>query len=360
MHLSCVAVRFLHGSKFNVVMKSIALFLLVVASYGASAQCSAPTGLSTSNITATAAIANWAPVNGATSYDVDYKPPTYSNWITIAYGTTSLSWGLTGIDPSTSYEWRVRANCASGTSDYTQTQFTTAAMGACTAPDGLFTTNITGNTVTMNWSPVNGAAFYNVQYKPTSSGTWANATTATYSTSVNLYSLTAATTYDWRVRTNCSLSESSVYSTAQFSTTGSTPPPPPPPPPSSPTCPGPNDVSTNGTIGGAAAISVNADIKGTIAPRSDVDHYQFVISAGGTITVSLTTLPANYDLVVLNSSGAQIGSSQNNGTKNESIPLNVAAGIYYVKVVPKGTANSATSCYTLRVQTGTAIGLQVL
>ena len=335
-------------------MKSIALFLLVAASYGASAQCSAPTGLSTSNITATAAIANWAPVNGATSYDVDYKPPTYSTWITIAYGTTSLSWGLTGIDPSTSYEWRVRANCATGSSDYAQTQFTTAAMGACSAPGGLFTTNITGNTVTMNWSPVDGAAFYNVQYKPTSSGTWANATTATYSTSVNLYSLSPATTYDWRVRTNCSLSESSVYSTAQFSTSGSTPPPPTPP-----GCPGSEDVGTNGTISGAAAISVNADVKGTIAPRGDVDHFQFMISSGGTITVSLTTLPANYDLAVLNSSGAQIGSSQNNATKNESISLNVAAGSYYVKVLPKGTANSATSCYTLRVQTGTATGLQV-
>ena len=329
-------------------MKLIALLLLVAASYGASAQCSAPTGLSTSNITATAAIANWAPVSGATSYDVDYKPSTSSYWITIAYGTTTLSWGLTGIDVSTSYDWRVRANCATGSSDYTQTQFTTGAIGSCTPPGGLFTTNITTNTVTMNWSPVNGAAFYNVQYKPISSSSWINATTATYATFVNLYSLSANTTYEWRVRTNCSLSESSVYSTAQFSTSGSNPPP------TSPTCPGPSDISTNGTMSGAASINNNTDIKGTIAPKYDIDHYKFTITIGGSITVWLTTLPGNYDLVLYNSSGAQIGISKNKGTKNETISLFVAAGDYYAKVYPTGNANSATSCYTLKVYTGTA------
>jgi hypothetical protein len=95
-------------------------------------------------------------------------------------------------------------------------------------------------------------------------------------------------------------------------------------------------------------------VKGTIAPKYDIDYYKFTVSTGGTINVWLTTLPGNYDLALLNSSGAQIGISKNKGTKNESISLNVAAGIYYAKVYPAGNANSATSCYTLRVQTVTA------
>jgi hypothetical protein len=99
---------------------------------------------------------------------------------------------------------------------------------------------------------------------------------------------------------------------------------------------------------------VNTDVKGTIAPKNDIDYYKFTISSGGTINVFLTTLPANYDLAVLNSSGTQIGISQNNASQSESIPLSVAAGIYYAKVFPNGTANNATSCYTLRVQTATA------
>jgi hypothetical protein len=312
------------------------------------ASCSAPTGLSTSGITASAATANWAPVSGAASYNVDYKLATSSSWINIANGTTSLSWTLSGMEATTSYDWRVRANCTSGNSSYTQTQFTTQALGSCNAPGGLSTSNITSSTATVNWSSVIGAFSYTVEYKPTSSGAWITAASATYSTSVNLYALSAATTYDWRVIANCSLTESSNYSTAQFATSGSTPPPP------SSTCPGPYDISSNGSIGGAATISLNTDVQGTISPRNDIDHYRFSVSSGGTITVSLTTLPANYNLAVLNNSGTQIGISQNNGTQSETINLNLAAGTYYAKVFPKGNVNSATACYNLRVQTGTA------
>ena len=102
---------------------------------------------------------------------------------------------------------------------------------------------------------------------------------------------------------------------------------------------------------------MNIDINGTIAPRNDVDHYMFTVSSAGTVTVSLSTLPANYNLAVLNNNGTQIGISQNNGTQSESITLNVAAGTYYAKVFPKGNVNNAASCYTLRVQTGTASDL---
>ena len=331
-------------------MKLITLFLLVVATYGVTAQCSAPTGLSTTSITATAATAKWSPVSGAASYNVEYKNASTSYWITIADGTTSLQWSLYGMDPSTSYDWRVRANCTSGISSYTQTQFTTGATGSCSAPGGLSASNIASTTATLNWSAVNGAISYSVEYKPASSGSWLYATAGTPGTSVNLYSLSANTTYDWRIVANCSLTEVSGYGTGRFTTSGSTPPP------TSPVCPGPDDVSTNDIPNGGVTISVNKDIKGTIAPKNDIDHYKFTISSAGTINVWLTTLPANYDLAVFNSSGTQIGISQNNGSKNESVPLNVTAGFYYAKIFPKGTANNATSCYTLKVQTVTATG----
>ncbi len=239
-----------------------------------------------------------------------------------------------------------------GNSSDTQTEIATQATGSsgsCIAPGGLYVSNIAIPTATLNWSAVNGAVFYNVQWKSTSSNTWLNAASATYGTAVNLYSLSAGTTYDWRVRTYCSLTETSDFTTSQFTTSGSTTPP-------VSACPGPNDVSTNGTFSGAAAINVNTDVKGTIAPANDIDHYKFTINSYGTIAVWLTTLPANYDLAVFNSSGAQIGISQNKGSKNESISLIVNAGDYYAKVFPKGTANSATSCYTLKVQTITATG----
>lgn len=312
--------------------------------------CNAPTNLSTSGITATAGNASWAAVTGALSYNVDYKLTSSSNWINIANGTTSLQWGLAGLDATTSYDWRVRANCSSGNSNYSQTTFTTGGSGSCTPPGGLFASNIASTTATVNWSAVSGAIAYSVYYKPASSGIWITAASSTYSTSYNLYGLSASTVYDWMVYTNCSLTETSSWSTSQFTTSGSTPPPPP----VSSGCPGPYDVSTNGTTGGAASIPLNTDIKGTVSTRGDVDHYMFTISSGGTATVSLTTLPANYNLEVLNSSGTQLAISQNNGTQSETINLNLAPGNYYARVSPKGNAYNASSCYTLKVTPGTA------
>jgi len=316
---------------------------------GTSDACGAPGGLSTTGITATASLASWDAVTGASSYNVDYKASSWGYWITIANATPSLQWSLMGMDPSTSYEWRVSANCAAGTSTYTQTQFSTLASGSCTAPGGLSASNITSTTATVNWNAVSGALVYTVEYKPASSGSWIVATGGTYGTSANLYGLSPNTTYDWRVYTSCSLTEASGYSNAQLTTSGSTPPP-------VSACPGPYDVSTNGTFSGAAAINVNTDVYGKLSPANDIDHYKFTINSYGTLTVWLTNLPANYDLAVINSSGAQIGISKNKGSKNESISLMLDAGVYYAKVFPVGNANSATSCYTLKVQTITATG----
>ena len=149
--------------------------------------------------------------------------------------------------------------------------------------------------------------------------------------------------YDWRVRTNCT-SSSSAYSQAQFSTT--TPPPT--------GCAGIYDVSTNGTTGGAELIPLNTDVNGTISPANDNDYYRFQITTGGTITVTLQTLPDNYQLDLLNSGGSRIGRSTNNGTVSESISATVASGDYYARAYPKGNASNASLCYTLKVITGTS------
>src|SRR5206468_1152850 len=151
-------------------------------------------------------------------------------------------------------------------------------------PTGLTASSITQTAATVSWDVVSGATSYDVDYKAASSGTWINAATATNATSVNLTSLTANTTYDWRVRTNCN-SGISVDSTAQLTTATETG-----------ACPDPYDVGTNGSTGGAATISLNTDVNGLIQTRGGGEGYKFDVTAG-TITLSLTgspTLPADY------------------------------------------------------------------
>ncbi len=152
---------------------------------------------------------------------------------------------------------------------------------------------------------------YDVDYKAASSGTWINAATGTTSLSVNLTGLIIFYSYDWRVRANCSGGPGS-YVTDQFTTAAV-----------GGACPGIYDTGTNGTTGGAATIPLNTDVLGTVSVRGDNDYYRFVITTGGTITISLTALPANYDLALLNGSGATLQTSANNGTASETINTTV-------------------------------------
>ncbi|HJS55150.1 MAG TPA: fibronectin type III domain-containing protein, partial [Chitinophagaceae bacterium] len=310
-------------------------------SIGAAPSCSDPAGLNTTAITTNSATVSWNAVAGAVSYDVDYKAASSGTWINAASNTALLSVNLAGLAASTLYDWRVRADCSGGSSNYVQTQFTTTAA-SCNAPAGLNTTAITTSSATLNWNAVASAVSYDADYKAASSGIWINAATNTASLSVNLTGLAASTLYDWRVRADCS-GGSSNYVQTQFTTSAA-----------GGACPGPYDVSTNGTTGGAATVPFNTDVKGTITSRNDNDYYRFTISTDGTITLSLTTLPANYQLALLNNGGSQIAVSQNNGTANETINRTVSADTYYARVFPKGNASNASSCYTLRVQTGTA------
>jgi hypothetical protein len=92
-----------------------------------------------------------------------------------------------------------------------------------------------------------------------------------------------------------------------------------------------------------------------ISPANDIDYYKFTITRGGRITVSLTTLPADYNIRLRNSAGTQVAIAQRTGTRSESFNYTAAVGTYYVEVYGANTAaNNATICYTLRVALGTA------
>jgi hypothetical protein len=309
---------------------------------GGAVGCTAPGGLNASAITTSGATLSWAAVSGATSYDVDYKLSTSSTWAAAVTGTTSTSVNINGLSSSSVYDWRVKTNCSGSTSAYATAQFTTAGTTTCGIPTGLTSTAITASAATVTWAAVSGAVSYDVDYKLSTSSTWVSTGAATASTSKTITGLTASATYDWRVRANCS-GASSTYVSAQFTTT----------PPTS--CVSSYDVSTNGNANGAATIPLNTDIKGLISPSNDNDYYEFVISNSGTATITLTTLPFDYDLRLYRSNGtSQLAISENGNTTSETISRNFTAGTYYVRVYGYNGANSSTNCYTLKVATGTA------
>jgi hypothetical protein len=94
-------------------------------------------------------------------------------------------------------------------------------------------------------------------------------------------------------------------------------------------------------------------VYGLINPTGDVDYYKFVITTGGTITLTLNNLTADYDLRLYRNN-TNVASSSNGGTTSEVINYTATANTYYARVVGFNGAFNATNCYTLKVQLGTA------
>ncbi|MEP7321156.1 MAG: fibronectin type III domain-containing protein [Saprospiraceae bacterium] len=305
--------------------------------------CTSPVTLTTTNITGTTCTVNWSAVSGAFNYTLEMKEASDVNWSQLTV-TSATAVNISSLTAGRAYDWRVKTNCSGSSSGYAQTQFTTTGTPpvTCNAPTSLTSSTITTSTATLAWVAGSGALNYSVEYKVNTSSQWVVANASLAATTFLLSNLTSSTIYDWRIKTNCS-STSSAYSTAQF-TTGTV----------SNACPGTLDLTENGTIATAKPVPFNVDIKGQINPSGDMDYYSFVISKGGTIIISLTTLPADFDLRILNSTGTtSLGVSQNGGTISESITTSLSPGKYYIRVYGWSGATSS-NCYTLRLQPTTA------
>ncbi len=336
--------------------------------------CNAPSGLS-STVTSSGATVSWGAVTGAANYAVDYKLSSATTWTSAATASTTTSVTISGLTASSVYDWRVSTNCgANGASGFSAAQFTTTAVSVCgsafepnetiataatitsgvvnsaaitTATDADFfkiTTTATSNIVYNLVGPA-GVDFDLTIYN--SAGT--QISTASGSTATETISLTnqAAGTYYIKVFGFSGALSTTCYTIRATATTVTS-------------CVNTLDNTANNTANNTATtapvIPFNTNITGQISTGGDVDLYKFTITTSGTITLTLTTLPANYNLGLVSSNGSTVlVTSSRSGTNNETINYTAAPGVYYARVY--GTNNStfnATSCYTLRVQLGTA------
>ncbi len=363
-----------------------------------STTCATPSGLTASSITSSSATLSWGAVSGATSYNLQYKPSSSSTWTTVSSSTTSVS--LTGLTASTTYQAQVQAVCASGSSAYSaQISFTTSSAGGssyCASngnsqayefidyvaigsiartsgaeAGGYYNGTALSTTVNQNQS-------YTLTVSAGFSGTvyteqWAvyvdwnldfdfadaGETAATFSTSgsgnvsVTITVPSTATVGTTRMRVSMrygstpaacgSFDYGEVEDYSLVVQTGSS------------TCtdvgePGNNSSST------PMAITVGSSLKAQISSSTDVDWYSFSNSSTAKhIKITLTTLPADYDIKLYSPSGSNVKTSQKSGTSDETIIYNNGAvGTYKIQVYGWNGAHSTTSCYTLLVQTGSS------
>ncbi len=86
--------------------------------------CGIPSGLSSGSVTSSGATLTWNSVSGAASYNVRYKPTSSSTWATITTATASKI--ISGLSPSTAYEFQVQTVCSGSNGSFSASStFTT-------------------------------------------------------------------------------------------------------------------------------------------------------------------------------------------------------------------------------------------
>jgi N-acetyl-anhydromuramyl-L-alanine amidase AmpD len=282
--------------------------------------CGTPASLASSSITSTGAVLTWGAVSGATNYSLQIKTSAGSTWT--AYTVSGTSYTASGLTAATAYQWKVAANCSGTLSSYSATaSFTTANAPSCTSASGLFSTNVGTAVATLNWSVLSGATGYNVRWKISTSGTWTNGTTT--GNTLNIASLTPASTYNWEVQRVCSSGAAAWVAGANFTTKAS--------------CY--DAYESNNSSSTATALSMEQVALAKICGSGDVEWYKVTLTATTSFKFVVSSLPTDYN-VELYVGGAYVSGSYNSGTTTESITLtSKPAGTYYFRVYGAAAGN---------------------
>jgi hypothetical protein len=239
---------------------------------------------------------------------------------------TTNSLTLSGLASGVAYQWQVRTNCSANTSAFVVgTNFTTL-IPVCPTPTALTSSNVLTSQATVSWTGTTSSVGYVVEWKTSTATTWTTATVNT--TTYTITGLAAATAYQVRVKTNCSLNVSTYSTTLSFTTQAS--------------C---YDAwEANNSSGTATSMSSGSFKYGKICPSgTDVDWYKVVTTTTSTITVNVTQLPKNYNLEHYFNSVFVVG-SYNTGTTDESITrTSQPAGTYYFRVYAAASATDFDS-----------------
>ncbi|MGI9148587.1 MAG: pre-peptidase C-terminal domain-containing protein [Chloroflexota bacterium] len=101
----------------------------------------------------------------------------------------------------------------------------------------------------------------------------------------------------------------------------------------------------------ACPLRLNVPVAGFLRDQGQSDAYRFSVSNSPTdVVVDLTELPADYDLYLVDDSGAVRAQSTQEGTSPEHLEQTLPTGNYYLYVhVDAGRDPDPTQAYTLRL-----------
>lgn len=162
--------------------------------------CSAPTGLSVSNITQTGCRLIWSAVSGASQYQVFRQTPT--GYVLIGTASSNAV-NITGLSPGTYYCYTVKAICNGNPSGYSLIRCLTTSTNGCGTPVTLSTSNTTRTSTSLSWSSVSGASYYRIFYW--NGNSWVQIGGNFTGTSASITGLSPSSTYCFSVRAVCGI-----------------------------------------------------------------------------------------------------------------------------------------------------------
>ncbi|MCD8094609.1 MAG: fibronectin type III domain-containing protein [Ruminococcus sp.] len=190
-----------------------------------------PTVTASSSFTPTtsAVTINWTKVSVASGYQIQRYNSSSSSWTTVGTVTSgsTTSYKDSSLSAGTTYKYRVRAYVTyNGTKyygSYSSTITTTTKPATVSAKSSYSSTT---SAVRINWTKVSGASGYQVQRYNSTTKTWVTIKTITSGSTVTYKnsSLSAGTTYKYRVRAYKTLNSTKYYGSYSSTITTSTKP----------------------------------------------------------------------------------------------------------------------------------------
>lgn len=204
--------------------------------------CPAPVNVYAYNVGPTSAVVTWAETGNATHWNLYYKSAAATNWTMVQDAPRPYT--ITNLAEGTTYSIYVEALCDPVANTTSQASFTNTFTTpyACPQPTGIVVSSITATGFTVNWTPAGNETQWTVSYRVNTASTWTEITTTTHP--YNVTGLTGSTTYNVRVKANCSSTEESQWTEYNDVIVTQTPP-----------CPAPTDVTVTNLTAHTADIS---------------------------------------------------------------------------------------------------------
>lgn len=168
--------------------------------------CNVPTGFAITQVAYTDAILNWTSLSGVMGYTWKVVAAGGGvNGATLFTGSSLASPDtISGLASGTNYEVYLQTNCSASTNS-AWTSALTFTTNTCTVPTGLTVSSVSFDGLVLSWTPQ--PSVYNYAYKVVNAGAGVNATAVTSGNTATagamITGLSASTSYDVYVETNC-------------------------------------------------------------------------------------------------------------------------------------------------------------